>query len=68
MLDLNEFKTAIDRGQVDREQVRVVIRGGQIVDFLTKGDVARAGEEVRTMPLIDVLVELFCSPKSAPKV
>lgn len=68
MLDLNEFKTAIDRGQVDREQVRVVIRGGQIVDFLTVDDDPRSGEEIRVMPLIDVLVELFCSPKSAPKV
>lgn len=68
MIDLNELKTAVDQGRVDREQVRVVIREGQIVDFLTNSDSPREGEEIRVMPLIDVLIEVFCSPKSAPKV
>lgn len=68
MLDLNELKTAVDQGRVDREHVRVVIRDGQIVDFLTNSDSPREGEEIRVMTLIDVLVEVFCSPKSAPKV
>ena len=59
MLDLNELKAAVDQGRVDRERVRVVIRDGQIVDFLTKGDVPRAGETVRTMPILEALAEVF---------
>ena len=68
MIDLNELKTAVDNGQVDREHVRVVIRDGQIVDFLTVDDVPRVNEEVRTMAILEVLAEVFYSPKSAPKV
>ncbi|MGT2811835.1 hypothetical protein [Streptococcus minor] len=59
MLDLNELKTAMDNGQVDREQVRVVIRDGQIVDFLTNSDSPREDEEIRVMPLIEVLSDIF---------
>ena len=59
MLDLNELKTAIDHGRVDRDHVRVVIRNGKVVDFLTVDDVPRPNEEVRTMRLIDVLTEVF---------
>ena len=59
MIDLNELKMAIDRGSVDRDQVRVVIRGGKVVDFLTVDDTQRAGEEVRTMQLLEVLSEVF---------
>lgn len=59
MLDLNELKTAIDHGRVDRDHVRVVIRNGKVVDFLTVDDSPRAGEEVRTMQLLEVLSEVF---------
>ena len=68
MIDLNELKQAVDNGQVDREQVRVVIRDSKIVDFLTADDMPRVNEEVRTMPILDVLAEVFYSPKSAPKL
>lgn len=40
-------------------QVRVVIRNGKIVDFLTVDDVARVGEEVRMMPILEVLKNIF---------
>lgn len=59
MIDLNELKTAIDQGRVDRDQVRIVVRSGKIVDFLTVDDNPRAGEEVRTMPLLEVLKNIF---------
>ena len=59
MIDLNELRAAVDQGRVDRERVRVVIRDGQIVDFLTVDDVARVGEEVRTMPILEALAEVF---------
>lgn len=59
MLDLNELKQAVDQGRVDREHVRVVLRDGQIVDFLTVDDNQRAGEEIRTLPLLEVLAEVF---------
>lgn len=68
MIDLNELKQAVDNGQVDRNNVRVVIRDGQIVDFLTVDDMPRDCEEIRMMPLIEVLAEVFYSPKSAPKL
>lgn len=63
MIDLNELKTAVDNGQVDRDQVRVVIRDGQIVDFLTVDDVPRVNEEVRTMPILEVLEHVFSENK-----
>lgn len=59
MLDLNELKQAIDKGRVDREQVRVVIRDGRVVDFLTVDDVPKPNEEIRTMPLLEVLKNIF---------
>lgn len=59
MIDLNELKTAVDKGRVDRDQVRVVVRGGKVVDFLTVDDNPRAGEEIRTMPLLEVLENVF---------
>ena len=59
MIDLNELQAAVNQGRVDRDQVRVVIRDGQIVDFLTSEDVPRAGETVRTIPLLEVLAEVF---------
>lgn len=59
MLDLNELRVAVDQNRVDRDQVRVVIRDGQIMDFLTVDDNPRAGEEIRTMPILDVLAEVF---------
>ena len=59
MIDLNELKAAVDQGRVDRERVRVVIRDGQIVDFLIVDDVPRPNEEVRTMPILEVLSEVF---------
>ncbi|MGT2812169.1 hypothetical protein [Streptococcus minor] len=63
MIDLNELKTAVDNGQVDREQVRVVLRDGQIVDFLTVDDEPRVNEEVRTMPILEVLEHVFSENK-----
>lgn len=57
MIDLNELRAAVDQGRVDREQVRVVIRNGKIVDFLTVDDVPKPNEEVRTLPLLEVLAE-----------
>ena len=59
MIDLNELRAAVDQGRVDRERVMVVIRDGQIVDFLTVDDKPRAGEEVRTMPILEALAEVF---------
>lgn len=59
MIDLNDLKQAVDTRQVDRDQVRVVVRDGQIVDFLTVDEVPRPTEEVRTMPLVEMLLEVF---------
>lgn len=59
MIDLNDLKQAVNTRQVDRDQVRAVVRDGQIVDFLTVDDKPRAGEEVRTMPLVEMLLEVF---------
>lgn len=59
MIDLNELKMAVDQGRVDRDQVRVVVRGGKVVDFLTVDDKPRDGEEIRTLPLLEVLAEVF---------
>lgn len=59
MLDLNELKAAVDQGRVNRDGVQVVIRDGKIVDFLTKHDEPKPNEEVRTMPILDVLAEVF---------
>ena len=63
MLDLNELKTAVDQGRVDREHVRVVIRDGKIVDFLTADDMPRVNEVVRTMPILEVLEHVFSENK-----
>ena len=59
MLDLNDFKRAVDAGLVSRDSVRVVVRDGQIVDYLTDDDQAQAGEVIKTMTLMDVLAEVF---------
>ena len=59
MIDLNELRVAVDQGRVDRDQVRVVIRNGKVVDFLTIDDNPRDGEEIRTMPILEVLAEVF---------
>lgn len=63
MLDLNELKTAVDNGQVDKNNVRVVIRDGKIVDFLTADDMPRVNEVVRTMPILEVLENVFSENK-----
>jgi hypothetical protein len=59
MFDLNELKVAADSGKIDKEAVQVVIRDGKVVDFLTVDDVPRPTEEVRTMPLVEMLIEVF---------
>lgn len=59
MIDLNELKIAADSGKIDKMAVQVVVRDGKIVDFLTVNDVPRPTEEVRTMPLIKVLINIF---------
>lgn len=68
MIDLNELKVAADSGKIDKMAVQVVVRDGKIVDFLTVDDMPRDCEEIRMMPLIEVLAEVFYSPKSAPKL
>lgn len=59
MIDLNELKVAADSGKIDKMAVQVVVRDGKIVDFLTVDDVPRPTEEVRTMPILEVLSEVF---------
>ena len=59
MIDLNELKVAVDSGKIDKMAVQVVLRDGKIVDFLTMDDVPRPTEEVRTMPLVEMLIEVF---------
>ena len=60
MLDLNDFKRAVDAGLVSRDKVRVVVvRDGQIVDYLTDDDKVQEGEVIKTMTLMDVLSEVF---------
>ena len=59
MIDLNELKIAADSGKIDKMAVQVVVRDGKIVDFLTVDDVPRPTEEVRTMPILEVLSEVF---------
>ncbi len=59
MIDLNELKVAADSGKIDKMAVQVVVRDGKIVDFLTVDDVPRPTEEVRTMPLVEMLIEVF---------
>ena len=59
MIDLNELKVAVDSGKIDKMAVQVVLRDGKIVDFLTMDDVPRPTEEVRTMPILEVLSEVF---------
>lgn len=56
---LNELKIAADSGKIDKMAVQVVVRDKKIVDFLTVDDNPRAGEEVRTMPLLEVLKNIF---------
>ena len=63
MIDLNELKQAVDQGRVNRDGVQVVIRDGKIVDFLTKHDEPRDCEEVRTMPILEVLEHVFSENK-----
>ena len=52
MLDLNDFKRAVDAGLVSRDKVRVV-------DYLTDDDEVQEGEVVKSMTLMDVLAEVF---------
>lgn len=59
MIDLNELKIAADSSKIDKMAVQVVVRDGKIVDFLTVDDVPRPTEEVRTMPILEVLSEVF---------
>ena len=59
MIDLNELKVAADSGKIDKMAVQVVVRDGKIVDFLTVDDVPSPTEEVRTMPILEVLSEVF---------
>lgn len=59
MIDLNDLLEAVNRGQVVRDQVRVVARNGKIVDFLTTEDQPRGHEDIRVMSLIDVLQSVF---------
>ena len=59
MIDLNELKIAADSGKIDKMAVQVVVRDGKIVDFLTVDDVPRPTEEVRTLPILEVLSEVF---------
>lgn len=59
MLDLNELKIAADSGKIDKMAVQVVVRDKKIVDFLTEDDGPRPTEEVRTMPLLEVLKNIF---------
>ncbi|MBY5033916.1 hypothetical protein K6V78_02315 [Streptococcus gallolyticus] len=59
MLDLNDFKRAVDAGLVNRDSVRVVVKNGQIVDYLTDDDQVQADEIVKTMSLMDVLARVF---------
>ncbi len=59
MLDLNDFKRAVDAGLVSRDKVRVVVHDGQIVDYLTDDDEVQEGEVVKSMTLMDVLAEVF---------
>lgn len=59
MIDLNELKIAADSSKIDKMAVQVVVRDGKIVDFLTVDDVPRPNEEVRTMPLVEMLIEVF---------
>ena len=59
MIDLNELKVAADSGKIDKMAVQVVVRDGKIVDFLTMDDVPRPTEEVRTIPLVEMLIEVF---------
>ena len=59
MIDLNELKVAADSGKIDKMAVQVVVRDGKIVDFLTVDDVPRPNEEVRTIPLVEMLIEVF---------
>lgn len=56
MIDLNELKIAADSSKIDKMAVQVVVRDGKIVDFLTVDDVPRPNEEVRTIPLVEMLI------------
>ena len=59
MIDLNELKQALYNGQLDKNNVRVVMRNGEVVDFLTKTENPTNREIIKTMPLLDVLKEVF---------
>ena len=59
MIDLNELTIAADSSKIDKMAAQVVVRDGKIVDFLTVDDVPRPNEEVRTMPLVEMLIEVF---------
>ena len=59
MIDLNELKQALYNGQLDKNNVRVVMRNGEVVDFLTKTENPTNRETIKTMPLLDVLKEVF---------
>ncbi|RRD29644.1 hypothetical protein EII38_09410 [Streptococcus minor] len=63
MIDLNELKIAADSGKIDKMAVQVVVRDGKIVDFLTVDDEPRVNEEVRTMPILEVLEHVFSENK-----
>lgn len=63
MIDLNELKIAADSGKIDKMAVQVVVRDGQIVDFLTVDEKPRDGEEIRTMPILEVLEHVFSENK-----
>lgn len=59
MIDLNELKQAVDNGQVDKNNVRVVFRNDKVVDFLTNKENPTKQEIIKTMSLLDVLKEVF---------
>lgn len=59
MIDLNELKQAVDNGQVDKNNVRVVFRNDKVVDFLTNKENPTEQEIIKTMSLLDVLKEVF---------
>lgn len=59
MLDLNELKHALDNGQLDKNNVRVVIRHEKIADFLTNKENPTEHEIIKTMPLLDILKAVF---------
>ncbi|WP_317334179.1 hypothetical protein [Streptococcus orisratti] len=59
MIDLNDLKAAVENGLIDKYNVTIVRRDGEIVDYVENGETIAENEQVETMDLIDVLRKVF---------